>query len=250
MMRCCRCGLIRSDPVAPPELLARLYRESAVTYAAQTPNLRRTYARYLRTLGRAGSLLEIGCGNGFFLEEARGLGYDVWGVEPSEEARNSASAELRDRILAGVFREGLFAPSTFDVITAFQVLDHLPDPVAALTECRNLLKPRGLLLMLHHNAAAASAKLLRERSPIVDIEHTFLYTPRTVSSLLAKVKMDVVRIKSAMNWVSLQHLVAFLPFPAGLKASVSRLLSATRAASISLPLPLGNMLVVAQKDER
>src|SRR5205823_4220799 len=90
VVRCNSCGLVRSDPVAPEELLEQLYSESSFSYDAHVDSLIRTYGRYLARLDSFGAakndLLEIGCGNGFFLAEAARRGYrNVVGVEPSRD---------------------------------------------------------------------------------------------------------------------------------------------------------------------
>src|ERR1017187_1719589 len=99
MVRCNNCGLVRSDPVADPALIAELYARSTFDYANEAKPLQRTYGRYLKKLGKDvtnHSLLEIGCGNGFFLEQALRQGYgDDWGVEPRRGATESAALETR-----------------------------------------------------------------------------------------------------------------------------------------------------------
>lgn len=79
MVRCNTCDLLRSDPVASAETLAQLYKESSFSYGDETSGLRRTYGKYLDKMrackiankaGEVNTLLEIGCGNGFFLDEA------------------------------------------------------------------------------------------------------------------------------------------------------------------------------------
>jgi hypothetical protein len=91
IVKCRTCGLVRSDPVAEAGDLASLYRQSTFDYGDEIANLKRTYGRYLAALAglgaRKGSLLEIGCGNGFFMEMALEQGYQtVSGVEPSRDA--------------------------------------------------------------------------------------------------------------------------------------------------------------------
>src|ERR1043166_6486537 len=79
MVRCQNCDLVRSDPVASAELLSKLYAESTFDYGSEVENLRATYGKHLTQLEKLGvnkgALLEIGCGNGFFLEEALRQGY-------------------------------------------------------------------------------------------------------------------------------------------------------------------------------
>ena len=113
MVSCGRCGLVRSDPVLDEANLTHLYAKSTFEYEAETANLRATYGRYLARLrkigGRQESLLEVGCGDGFFLEQALQQGYTtVRGVEPSEAAIAGASPRVRDQIVCDVMRPGLF----------------------------------------------------------------------------------------------------------------------------------------------
>ena len=96
LVKCNACGLVRSDPIAHPALLAQLYHQSDFTYSDEVADLRRTYGRYLAELDHYGArkdaLLEIGCGNGFFLQQALAQGYrSVRGVEPSRIAVSQAA---------------------------------------------------------------------------------------------------------------------------------------------------------------
>jgi 2-polyprenyl-3-methyl-5-hydroxy-6-metoxy-1,4-benzoquinol methylase len=75
---CKRCGLVRSDPISPYDFLAQLYQQSAFTYSEEIGNLRKTYGNSLSQLSAYGahklSLLEIGCGNGFFFRRSAHTG--------------------------------------------------------------------------------------------------------------------------------------------------------------------------------
>ncbi|MHB8646649.1 MAG: class I SAM-dependent methyltransferase [Thermomicrobiales bacterium] len=254
IVRCTDDGLVRSDPVASPEDLARLYAQSTFDYGDEVASLRQTYGRYLAKLvahgARGGALLEIGCGNGFFLEEARARGYTtVRGIEPSVAATEQAEATIRGAIIRDVLRPGLLEPEQFDVICAFQVLDHLPDPGAVLDECWKLLKPGGLMLCLNHNVAALSARLLGERSPIVDIEHTYLYSPTTMRALFTAHGFAVRRVGAAFNRYSLHYLARLVPLPGGAKRALLAGLRASRLGRVPVSVPLGNLYLIARKME-
>src|SRR3989442_339487 len=195
VVRCNSCGLVRTDTVAKPATQAELYRKSTFDYGAQVENLRITYGRYLAKLPKPGALLEIGCGNGFMLQEALEQGYtSVTGVEPSADAVARADPSIRGKIVCDIMRPGLFAPNSFDAIAMFQTFDHIPDPNALLDECISVLKPGGVLLCVHHNVEAASAKLLGERSPIIDVEHPFLYSPPTMTRIASDHGFPVVEV--------------------------------------------------------
>ncbi len=252
LVRCNDCRLVRADPVAAEPLLAQLYGDSDFTYGDEVDGLVRTYGRYLDRLvkwnGGKDALLEIGCGNGFFLQTAQTRGYQqVRGVEPSVAALERAAAAVRPHIVRDVMRDGLFAADTFDVICLFQVFDHVADPIALLVECRRVLKPNGLLLFINHNVEALSARLLKELSPIVDIEHAFLYSPSTQSRLLEKCGFAVEEAGTVYNTYSLFYLLRLSPLPRHLKSLLLRLLQVSRLGRLQSRVPLGNLYLVARQ---
>ncbi|MCX7046827.1 MAG: class I SAM-dependent methyltransferase [Candidatus Sumerlaeota bacterium] len=253
LVKCAECGLVRSDPVADPALFARLYRDSAFSYGAEADNLEATYGRYLKKLERYGvrksALLEIGCGNGFFLEEALRQGYEsVAGVEPSAQAIAQADEKIRPRLIADVMRAGLFDAGQFDVICAFQVFDHLPDPAGVLEECRRVLKPEGMVLCINHNVESFSARLLKERSPIIDIEHTYLFSPATMARLFAAHGFAPLDQGAVWNTYTLSYLTRLLPMPPSLKAAALKTLQKTRLGKIRLSIALGNLYLIARNE--
>jgi SAM-dependent methyltransferase len=252
LVACNGCGLVRSDPVASQELMAELYASSSFDYGSEVESLRATYGRVLARLeARSHSreaLLEIGCGNGFFLQEARRRGWrEVRGVEPSGDAVAKAAPELAGAITQDVMRGGLFAPESFDAVCLFQVLDHIPDPIALLRDCREVLRPGGQILALNHNVEAWSARLLGERSPIVDVEHTYLYSPATMLRLFAKAGFVDPWVGSVRNTYSLAYLLRLLPLPAAVKSRLTHGASARLTRSMHATVPLGNLCLIARR---
>jgi len=252
IVRCTACGLVRSDPVADPETLASLYARSTFEYGCEVAGLRQTYGRYLSKLDALvparDALLEIGCGNGFFLEEALDRGYrSVRGVEPSHEAVSRAADRVRPHIVCSTMRPGIFDPETFDTVCLFQVFDHISDPNALLDECLRILKPSGVLLILNHNVASVSAQLLGERSPIIDIEHTYLYSRPTLARLLEAHGFGIVAGGPVANTYSLKYLVRLVPLPSPIKHVLLGLFERGVPGSIRLTVPLGNLFLAGRK---
>ncbi len=243
---------MRSDPIADAALLEKLYHQSTFTYNEEVADLKQTYGRYLARLDKLGvrkdSLLEVGCGNGFFLQQALSQGYrGVHGVEPSTAAVEQAAPEVRDGIICGLMRAGLFPPEQFDVICLFQVFDHVPDPGTLLDACFAALRPGGMVLSLNHNTAAVSARLLGERSPIVDIEHTYLYNPATMARIFSAHGFQVREAGPVWNIYALRYLVRLLPLPGGPKQAALNWLQGSSVGRLRLSVPLGNLYLVAQK---
>jgi len=253
MVKCNTCGLVRSDPVADPQSLAKLYESSSFDYGEEVPCLNSTYGRYLKKLEPCNkdSLLEIGCGNGFFLEEALKHGYkQVYGVEPSSSAVAQARPTVQSNIVCDIMRPGLFQSEQFDAICIFQVFDHISDPSAMLDECWRVLKPHGQILILNHNINAVSSRLLGERSPIIDIEHTYLYSPSTLANLVQAHHFEVKSNGSVLNRYSLKYLIRLIPIPRAVKALLLNSLGSSQMGRLNISVPLGNLFLIASKGKR
>ena len=252
IVRCNTCGLVRSDPVVDSHALQLLYQQSSFTYSQDTPNLTRTYGRYLRKLEKyqipKQHLLEIGCGNGFFLKEARSQGFrEVTGVEPSKDAIDQADPAIRSKIIYDMLRPGLFPTNTFSAICMFQTFDHVSEPSMLLEECVKLLQPGGVMLCLNHNVDAVSSRILKEKSPIIDIEHTYLYSPKTLKRLFENHGLHVLEVGPAWNIIRLYSLLRLFPMPQGIKQKLLDIVNRTPLNKLSLTLPLGNLYIIAQK---
>lgn len=253
IVRCNRCGLLRSDPViSDGEFLNQLYSASHFTYSTEIDNLKQTYGKYLKRVPLPATpdkvLIEIGGGNGFFLTQALEQGYNqVYNIEPSEDAIRQAPSGLEKSMICDVFREGLFDANTVDTICFFQVFDHLPQPLETLQICYNILKPGGTILFLNHNAKAFSAKILGKRSPIIDIEHTYLYDPQTLSQFVEKMGFSVIESGAVKNQYSLGYVLRLLYLPKPIKKAFINLVEKTPLKHIKGSFPLGNMYLIAQK---
>jgi len=94
-----------------------------------------------------GSLLDVGCATGSFLSLAKAKGWECRGVEVSAFAAAQARERTGCEIFCGKLEDAPFASGTFDVITMWDLLEHLPDPLQGLEAARRLLKPSGLLLV-------------------------------------------------------------------------------------------------------
>lgn len=252
IVRCMTCGLVRSDPVADPRIQAELYAKAGFDYGEQVDNLRATYGRYLAKLAALGApkgaLLEIGGGNGFVLQEALTQGYaQVTGVEPSEAAIASADPTIRPHMVCDLMRPGLFEAEQFDVVCMFQTFDHITDPNTLLDECFRVLKPGGFLLCFNHDVDAPSARLLGERSPIVDVEHPFLYSPKTMARMAEAHGFVVAECGAARNRVALRYLAWLAPLPGAIKQRALAWLKDSGIGRLTFSVPLGNLYFIARK---
>lgn len=252
MVQCKTCHLLYSNPIFELKKIANLYKKSFTNYDDQIDNLVATYGYYLKKLDRfspqKGKFLEIGCGNGFFLQEAKRQGYkNVYGVEPGKQSVQKAPREIRKHIIPDIFKKGQFKVSSIDVLCCFQTFDHVPNPNAFLKNCYTVLKQGGIVLFLNHDATALSAKLLGEKSPIIDIEHTYLYNKKTMRQMFEKHGFTVLSVKNAFNIHYLSYWLYLLPLPSFIKAFFTTLLKMTNLFHARIKIYPGNLVLIAKK---
>lgn len=121
----------------------------------------RALAPFVPTRGRA---LDVGCGPGLFLGVLKARGWEVVGIEPSERARTAAEARLGPGVVqARTLVEADFPLASFDLVTFWDVLEHLPDPLEALRSARALLAPGGRLVIETQDVKSLAARLLGRR---------------------------------------------------------------------------------------
>jgi len=250
---CNTCGLMRSDPIIDPATYDGLYERSNLTYESHIDNLTKTYGYYLHKIQKyipsKGAILEIGGGNGFFLEEAKRQGYaTVAGVEPSSDAIAKARADIKPFLTKGMFSKELYPANSFDCICIFQTLDHLLDPSKVLQDALVLLKPGGVFFAINHNCKSLSARILGEKSPIIDIEHTYLYNASTIRKLFEKNGYEVMKVFYPSSRHSFGYLFSLLPIkPVGLKSWLHKMINTLGLSRIPLFIPIGNLGIVARK---
>ena len=141
-----------------------------------------------------------------------------------------------------MFDKGSIPDASVDVIAIFHTLDHLADPLQLIQTCYDKLDSDGRLLIAVHNVRAISARLLKSRSPIFDIEHTYLFDKSTLKSALEKAGFKNVQVWSYKNYYSLAYLWHLLPMPTPLKLFVLNSIIGRLMEKIRFWIPLGNKI--------
>jgi SAM-dependent methyltransferase len=251
LLTCPRCSTVYASPAPAPEQLEAAYRAAAFDSPEESRYGAVTYARALRRalgdLATLGPVLDIGAGDGAFLEELRAAGLEeLTGVEPSEAPIATASPAIRPLLRQGVFDAGDFEPGSFGLITCFQTIEHVPDPLELCAGARTLLRPGGSLAIVCHDYRAPVNRIMGTRSPIYDLEHMQLFSREAIAELLKGSGFELSRLRRLVNSYPLRYWVRLAPLPAGVKRSLLTRLRG-RVGSIGIPLPVGNLFAVARR---
>jgi SAM-dependent methyltransferase len=146
-------------------------------------------------------LLDIGCSNGLFLAEARAAGFTVRGVELSPVTAGFAREHFALDVSPGSWRDASIPEGSLDVVTLFDVIEHMPDPLNELRGIRKLLKPGGLLLQSTPNIDGLFPKVSQPFADLLDYwphpeppHHLYQFSVRTLSELTAKAGFEPGRV--------------------------------------------------------
>jgi len=258
MLRCAECSLVWSPGVDAGPLEDETYEEGYYEWWLELPEAveakRATFARLLALLERRvapGRLLDIGSAVGLLLEVARERGWQPTGVEVSRHAVQFARERLGDGVTIhhGRLEDAPLDEASFDAITMTDVLEHLPDPVASLQRCRELLAPEGRLLITTPAVGCLSERLMRGGWFQYKDEHTRMFTARALRTALDRADLAIEASGSVRKTLSLafvsRHFDAY-PHPVlsptlrGLTRGLGPL------ARVTLPMASGEMWAVAR----
>jgi SAM-dependent methyltransferase len=248
LYRCERCGTVAQPSLPSGDALLELYRRMRDDhYLDEEAGRRATARRVLGQIGRlapSGRLLDVGCGHGLLLDEARKLGYEVEGLELSEHA----AAHARDALGLTVHSKTLAdlppAPR-YAVIVLADVIEHLDDPVAAIDRCARLLEPGGAVCLVTPDPGSRTARLAGAGWWGYLPAHTYLLPRTTLRELLERRGLDVAADVGLVRTFTLRYWMAGLAERGG---SIGRAVDALRRtvprrARISLSLGDERVLV-------
>jgi SAM-dependent methyltransferase len=206
IVQCGACGLVYvgEDPAAID--FRALYDESYYTggqngafadYVGQAAGRRAAARRRLWTLRRLkarGRLLDVGCAAGFFLAEAA-RHFDVRGVEPSTFAATFAREKLSLDVFNGTLHDAALPGASFDLITLWDVIEHVPDPAALLLEIRRLLAPGGRVVLTTGDIGSDYAKSRGAHWHLLTPPwHLYFFSRATLATLVGRAGLDVENI--------------------------------------------------------
>jgi len=214
---CTRCGLTYVTPrLSDASLLSDVYNETYwnsqaaknhgyTDYRADEALYLKTYRRRMSVVRRhfpePGRVLDVGCAAGFFLSVMKDAGWDVTGLEPSDAIRKHARDLIgAENVRGELLGEAELEPGSFDLITMWDVIEHIPDAVGALRSAGQLLAPGGKLLIETQNVDSRAAKVLGKRwQHYKHAEHIYHFNPSTMKDLLGQAGFEILENRPALG---------------------------------------------------
>ena len=248
IVKCQNCGLVYVNPHRETSAILHDYEEVVdELYLEEREGRVLTFRRNLRPLeelmppDKGRRLLDVGCHIGVFLEIAQERGWEAWGVEPSRWAvREARSRGLR--VIEGTLDDLHVADEFFDVITMWDVIEHLPDPLRALRKSYRLLKKGGIICIHTINIESPLAKLMGHRWPWLMEMHLYYFSPRTLAAMLGKAGFTVVKMMNQGRFLRLGYLATRIePYSRFLAGGMSKLVTILGLKDKAVPINLGDL---------
>ena len=149
---------------------------------------------------QSGSLLDLGCSSGAFLESLKGDKWKLYAIEMSADCARAAEAKSGAQVFVGDILKACFAPESFDVITCFDVLEHLYEPRRVIAKVREWLKPGGVFYVLVPNIDSAEARVFGSYWCGLELpRHLFHYSPASLRFLANSVGLREISLVTRRN---------------------------------------------------
>jgi len=212
IVKCEDCGLIyvypREDKIVDKYIDSKdeLYLKSEMsrkeTFKNDLKNIRKIYSK-------SGRLLDIGCGYGLFLDTAKEAGYDAEGIEISKYSYEYCKSK-NHKVHNNVLGECNFENESFDLITMWDLIEHLEDPSSFLKDVNRILNRDGLVVISTPNIGSLFAKARGRSWWCIVRMHLFYFSRRTIKNLLEKNGFIVIAIKSHPRKITLKYAAEWI----------------------------------------
>jgi SAM-dependent methyltransferase len=262
--KCNNCGLIFIYPV--PLDLEKVYTKEYFTggkegfgyvnYDNDKEPMRSTFIKYLNLLEKLypqkGDLLDIGAASGFFMQMAKDRGWRVRGIEISDYAAELGRSKGLD-VRTDSLDSANFGQNSFDVITVWDVLEHLPDPESSLKKINSWLKTDGLLAVNTPDSSSWYAKIMGKKWHLyIPPEHIFHFTPTSLQFLGKRFGFDLVISTKIGKKFTIQYILVFVQNWLNLSklSKIISRISISPLGRLALPVNLRDNFVAILKKTR
>lgn len=251
IVRCNVCALVYANPRWASTIVNENY--SVVqdpTYVEEREGRVITFRRNLQPIedlihqSETRRLLDVGCHIGVMVELAQERGWEAWGVEPSTWAAEQARRRNL-RVITGTLADAKLDANYFDVVTLWDVIEHLTDPAAELKQIQRVLKPGGIFAVHTIDIESLFARAMGKRWPWLMEMHLYYFSPRTLGKLLEKIGFQVIRSNPQGRFLRVGYLATRLePYNQTLARLIRATMSRANLLTKAIPVNFGDLFTL------
>ena len=256
VVSCRRCGLSFLNPWFEPKKIVDNYVAMSDDKYVKEEVGRRSAARLilqqLRKHKDGGKLLDIGCATGFLLDEARKVGWDVYGIELSQWGVDYARNKLGlTHVIQGTLKDAEFQRAFFDAVIMTDVIEHLVDPKATLHDIRLILKPNGIFCCTTPDIDSTVSKMLKAKWWGIKRSHLYYFNKSTMKKLFDATGFFPIAMRSHARTFSLGYWFSNLAsYKPSMKFLANFFERHPKLASVPICLDLGDQLIAFARRSR
>ena len=225
LVRCPSCSLVWLKNPPSPQEMGQHYGpdyDRSVAAAGDSPERWRGRVEEIKRYKSGGSLLDLGCSSGAFLQAMKGPSWKLYGIEMSGEVASRAESATGGNVFVGDILDAPFAPGSFDVITCFHVFEHLYDPQAVLRKAAEWLKPGGIFYAMMPNIDSAGNRIFGSYWYALELpRHLFHFSPKSLGNMASSLGLEQVSLVTGRE-VFIEKSVHYLIDEMFLRVGISR----------------------------
>lgn len=212
IVKCSVCGLIFVNPRMKQKFVWQGYSDAVDTkYATQGESRLVTFKQSLKMIEqyvpKKGKLLDVGCAAGFFLKVAKDAGWQVSGIEPNRALAKWGAKKYGVSIFSKDFLETKFKDKSFDVVTFWDVLEHVTDPRAYLKEAVRILKPGGFIFVNYPDMGSVYSKIFKQKWWFISPVHLYYFDKRTLGQFFDQEGLKFIKQEKYWQTLELGYLI-------------------------------------------
>jgi|TARA_B100001964_G_scaffold39744_1_gene43463 SAM-dependent methyltransferase len=221
IVRCGNCKIVFVKSIPSDRVLEDLYDDNFFKDGQKFPtegldlHSNPTYINALKRIERIKEydhcndrLLDVGCATGIFLKAANASFKYSFGIDISKYATDVAVRELNVNVKCGTILDLNFSQQYFDVITMWDVIEHVKDPSKYIDKISNIIRPGGLMILSTGNIESIMFKIQKKKwHLLIPPKHLFYFSPKTISMLLNNYGLRVLNIANEGQYTNIGYMI-------------------------------------------